>query len=179
MVLANVPSFRFLFQGNMRTCPRSGFRAGGTSECTLVLVFVPGEHPPKPPFWKTTLLSTPDFEFNMNNGTKTAKRDPKNHRLRLQSRHLLLDLFKVRPVQFGALPAAAEQLFTKPLRPKIELNLQALSWFFLKEKPQNSYEPWGLVNSLVSGNTESENLVNPFVWTWTWLKHFQLPFVRT
>ena len=34
-------------------CPRSGFRSGGTSECTLVPVFVPGEHPPKPPFWKT------------------------------------------------------------------------------------------------------------------------------
>ena len=34
--------------------PRSGFRSGGTSECTLVPVFVPGEHPPKPPFWKST-----------------------------------------------------------------------------------------------------------------------------
>ena len=31
------------------------FVPGDTSECTLVLVFVPGEHPPKPPFWKTTL----------------------------------------------------------------------------------------------------------------------------
>ena len=40
------------FRGNMRTCPCSGFRSGGTSACTLVLVFVPGEHPPKPPFWK-------------------------------------------------------------------------------------------------------------------------------
>ena len=30
--------------------PRSGFCSGGTSECTLVPVFVPGEHPPKPPF---------------------------------------------------------------------------------------------------------------------------------
>ena len=58
-----------------RTYPRSGFRcgeacertlvpvshSGGTSECTLVPFFVPGEHPPKPPFWKTTLLSTPEF----------------------------------------------------------------------------------------------------------------------
>ena len=33
----------------------------------------------------------------------------------------------------------------------IEPNFEALSWFFLKEKPQNSYEPGGLVNSLVSG----------------------------
>ena len=41
-------------------CPRSGFRSGGTCERTLVPVFVPGEHPPKPPFWKTTLLSTPE-----------------------------------------------------------------------------------------------------------------------
>ena len=59
---------------------------------------------------------------------------------------------RARPVHFGALPAAAKQLFTKPRsRPKIELNFEALSWFFLKEKPQSSYEPGGLVNSLVSG----------------------------
>ena len=58
VVLANVPSFRCSFRGNMRTYPRSGFRSVGTSECTLVPVFVPGEHPPKPPFWKATLLST-------------------------------------------------------------------------------------------------------------------------
>ena len=57
----NVPSFRFSFQGNMRMYPRSGFRSGGTSECTLVPAFVP-EHPPKPPFWKTTLLETPEKE---------------------------------------------------------------------------------------------------------------------
>ena len=36
------------------------FRSGATSECTLVPVFVPGEHPPKPPFWKPTYLSTPE-----------------------------------------------------------------------------------------------------------------------
>ena len=36
------------------TCERTlvGFRSGATSERTLVPVFVPGEHPPKPPFWK-------------------------------------------------------------------------------------------------------------------------------
>ena len=60
VVLANVPSLRFSFQGNMRTYPGASFRSGGTSESTLVPVFVPGEHPPKPPFWKTTLLSTPE-----------------------------------------------------------------------------------------------------------------------
>ena len=60
---------------------------------------------------------------------------------------------KARPVQFGALPAAAEQLFAKPRsRPKIEPNFAgSISWFFLKEKPQNSYEPGGLAKSLVSG----------------------------
>ena len=31
-------------------CPRSGFRSGGTCECTLVTVFVPGEHPNVPSF---------------------------------------------------------------------------------------------------------------------------------
>ena len=36
--MANVPSFQFSFRGKMRTYPRSGFRSGGTSECTLVPV---------------------------------------------------------------------------------------------------------------------------------------------
>ena len=57
---ANVPSFRFSFRANMRTCPRSGCRSGGTCERTLVPVFVPGEHPPKPPFCTTSPLWTPD-----------------------------------------------------------------------------------------------------------------------
>ena len=52
VVLASVPLFQFSFWGNMRTYPHSGFCSGGTSECTLVPVRVPGEHPPKPPFWK-------------------------------------------------------------------------------------------------------------------------------
>ena len=46
--------------------PRSGFCSGGTCECTLVLVVVPGEHPNVPSFRfsfrgtsaKTTLLET-------------------------------------------------------------------------------------------------------------------------
>ena len=46
----------------MRTYPRSGFRSGGTSECTLVPVFVSVEHVPKAPFLKTTLLRTPDLQ---------------------------------------------------------------------------------------------------------------------
>ena len=54
----NVPSFRFSFRGFWQMYPRSGFR---TSECTLVPVFVPGEHPLKPPFWKTTLLENHPF----------------------------------------------------------------------------------------------------------------------
>ena len=33
-----------------RTCPRSGFRSGGTYECTLVLAFVPEEHANVPLF---------------------------------------------------------------------------------------------------------------------------------
>ena len=47
------------------------------------------------------------------------------------------ELFKVRPVQFGAFPAAAEQLFTKPRsQPNIEPNFEALSCcFFLTETP--------------------------------------------
>ena len=65
-VLANVPSFRFSFQGNVhQNHPfgnhpfvntkkghweiKGGFQKGGFGERTLVPVFVPGEHPPKPP----------------------------------------------------------------------------------------------------------------------------------
>ena len=55
------PRSGFSFWGNMRTYPCSGFRSGGTSECTLVPVFVPEKDPPEPPFWKTTLLATPTF----------------------------------------------------------------------------------------------------------------------
>ena len=42
---------------------RSVFRSGGTCERTLVPVFVPGEHPPKPPFGKTTLLGSSELKF--------------------------------------------------------------------------------------------------------------------
>ena len=61
------PRSGFRSWGNMRTYPRSGFRFGGTSECTLVPAFVPGEHPPKPPFWKTTLLSTRETSLKLRN----------------------------------------------------------------------------------------------------------------
>ena len=46
VVLANVPSFWFSFQGNMRMYPRSGLRSGGTSAKTTLL--------------ETTLLATPE-----------------------------------------------------------------------------------------------------------------------
>ena len=52
VVLANVPSFRFSFRGNMQTYPRCDFRSGGTSERTLVPVFVPGEHPNETTFFQ-------------------------------------------------------------------------------------------------------------------------------
>ena len=70
VVLANVPSFQFSFRGNMRTYPRSGFRSGGTSERTLVPVFVPGEHPPpfgKPPFCQPPILQTDLSDFRIIN----------------------------------------------------------------------------------------------------------------
>ena len=56
------PRSGFSFRGNMRTYPRSGFRSGRTSECTLVPVSVPGEHPPKPPWiGKLLFFGTPLF----------------------------------------------------------------------------------------------------------------------
>ena len=59
------PHSGFRFGGTCERAPHSGFRFGGTSECTLVPVFLPGEHPPKPPFWKPpflwSLLSTPQI----------------------------------------------------------------------------------------------------------------------
>ena len=61
VVLANVPSFPFSFRANMRTYPRSGLRSRGTSERTLVPLFVPGEHPPKPPFLENILLGSSEW----------------------------------------------------------------------------------------------------------------------
>ena len=58
VVLANVPSFLFFVPREHANVPSfSGFRSGGTCECTLVLVFVLGEHRQnhpfgKPPFWE-------------------------------------------------------------------------------------------------------------------------------
>ena len=85
----SLPSFRFFVPGEnhpkMRMYPRSGFRSGGTSECTLVPVFVPGEHPPKPPFLKTTLLRSPkigaclilsEVIFTLKDPLKTAPQRP-------------------------------------------------------------------------------------------------------
>ena len=61
VVLANVPSFRCFVPGEHANVPsfRFSFR-GNIRMYLLVLVFIPREHPPKPPFWKTTLLATPD-----------------------------------------------------------------------------------------------------------------------
>ena len=57
VLLANVPSFRFLEPSLRFLYPRSGF--GGS----VVPVFVPSfrvfEHPPKPPFWKPPLYEPP------------------------------------------------------------------------------------------------------------------------
>ena len=48
---------RFCKRVVWRMYPRSGFRSGGTCERTLVPVFVPGEHLPKP----RTLFGKPPF----------------------------------------------------------------------------------------------------------------------
>ena len=79
----------------------------------------------------------------------------------------------MRPLQFGALPAAAEQLFTKPRsRSKIELHFEALSCgFFSKGKATKFIRTRGFSKLTRFRNTE--NLVNPLFWTWTWLKHFR------
>ena len=47
------------------TCERTlvpVLSSGGTSERTLVPVFVPGENPPKPPFWKPPFWVPPKVE---------------------------------------------------------------------------------------------------------------------
>ena len=54
---AYVPSFRFSFQGNMRTYPRSGFWYREHPNVPSFRFSFQWEHPPKPPFWKATLLS--------------------------------------------------------------------------------------------------------------------------
>ena len=53
-------------------------------------------------------------------------------------------------------PGCCRTVVTKPRSwPKIESNFEALSWVFLEEKPHNSNEPGGLVNSLVSGTPKT------------------------
>ena len=59
--------------GNMRKYPRSGFCSERTSECTLVQVFVPGEHPPKPPFWKPPFCQPP-INWQVRRVTKKSAR---------------------------------------------------------------------------------------------------------
>ena len=64
--MANVASFRFSFRGEHANVVRTlvpVFRSGGTSESTLVPVFVPGEHPPKTTLLETTLLGSSENPF--------------------------------------------------------------------------------------------------------------------
>ena len=46
-----------------RTCPRSGFRSGGTCKRTLVPAFVPGEHLNVPLFWSSFQGNTGTMEY--------------------------------------------------------------------------------------------------------------------
>ena len=71
VVSANVPSFRFSFRGNMRTYPRSGFRSGGTSECTLVPVFRSGETSAKTTLFINPWFGGPEFQNFWNAFSKT------------------------------------------------------------------------------------------------------------
>ena len=59
-VLANVPSFRFSFRGNMRTYPRSGFSFRGNIRTYPRSGFRSGETSAKTTLLETTLLSTPE-----------------------------------------------------------------------------------------------------------------------
>ena len=76
---------------------------------------------------------------------------------------VLWELFEVRPVQFGA-------LFTKPRsRPEIEPNFEALSCMILsKGKATKFARTRGFSKLTRFRNTD--NLVNPPFWTWTWFK---------
>ena len=54
VVLANVPSFRFSFQGNLRTYPRSGFCSGEHPNVASFRGNIRQDHPfGKPPFWQS------------------------------------------------------------------------------------------------------------------------------
>ena len=52
-----------------------------TRPLTLVPVFVPGEHPPKPHFWKTTLLATPKY-------IQAKKASSESKKLHLQAKEI-------------------------------------------------------------------------------------------
>ena len=79
------------------TCPRSGFRSGGTCERTLVPVFVPGEHPNvpsfrflfrgnirqnhpfwKPPFWVPPIGAGQDFSHQVTDSSCPKIQRPPN-----------------------------------------------------------------------------------------------------
>ena len=81
-------------------------------------------------------------------------------------------MFKARPVQFGALLAAAEQLFTKP-RSRAQNQTQLRGPFLVFSKGQATKFVRTRGFSKLARFRNTENLVNPFVWTWTWLKHVQ------
>ena len=60
MVLANVPSFRFSFRGNMRTYPRSGFSFRGNIRTYPGSGFRSGGTSAKTTLLETTLLGSSD-----------------------------------------------------------------------------------------------------------------------
>ena len=63
VVLANVPSFRFSFRGNMRTYPRSGFSFRGNIRTYPRSGFRSGGTSAKTTFLETTLLGSSDYCF--------------------------------------------------------------------------------------------------------------------
>ena len=63
LVLANVPSFRFSFRGNMRTYPRSGFSFQGSIRTYLRSGFRSGGTSAKTTLLETTLLGSSEYSL--------------------------------------------------------------------------------------------------------------------
>ena len=73
------PRSGLLVPGNIQKYPRSLCGTGGISECTPVLVFGTGEHPPKPPLWKPPFCKPPKKQRSTSFGNaRTAQKSFRN-----------------------------------------------------------------------------------------------------
>ena len=121
VVLANVPSFRFSFRGNMRTHPRSGFRSGGTSaKTTLLETTLLGSSESGP---KVTTFVLFRYSFRVSGSPTGVVR-------------LLLGTGPPDPTPESASPSPAQGSIWHPNRVKIRKSISNRCWIDTKSTPE-------------------------------------------